>query len=82
MLIFQPHLPHIITNSMRPLHDLSHSKIMHYRKLTPWAVSEKKWDTKEDEGKSMMQKDEGKSTVHALFVLWYATKRADIPQLG
>ena len=23
MLIFQPHLPHIITNSWRPLHDLS-----------------------------------------------------------
>ena len=28
MLIFQPHLPHIITNSWRPLHDLSHSKII------------------------------------------------------
>ena len=27
MFIFQPHLPHIITNSWRPLHDLSHSKI-------------------------------------------------------
>ena len=29
MLIFQPHLPHIITNSRRPLHDLSHSKIIY-----------------------------------------------------
>ena len=28
MLIFQPHPPHIITNSWRPLHDLSHSTIM------------------------------------------------------
>ena len=27
MLIFQPHPPHIITNSWRPLHDLSHSTI-------------------------------------------------------
>ena len=27
MLIFQPHLPYIITNSWRPLHGLSHSKI-------------------------------------------------------
>ena len=27
MLIFQPHLSHIITNSWQPLHDLSHSKI-------------------------------------------------------
>ena len=28
MLIFQPHLPHIFTNSWQLLHDLSHSKIM------------------------------------------------------
>ena len=28
MLIFQPHHPRIITNSWRPLHDLSHSKII------------------------------------------------------
>ena len=28
MLIFRPHLPHVITNSRRPLHDLSHSKII------------------------------------------------------
>ena len=36
-----------------------------YRKLTPWAVSEKKWDTKEVKGKSMM---------HALYVLQYAKR--------
>ena len=24
------------------------------RLLTPWAVSKRKWDTREDEGKSMM----------------------------
>ena len=29
MLTFQPHLPHIIMNSRRPLHDLSHLKIMY-----------------------------------------------------
>ena len=28
MLIFQPYLPHIIMNSWRPLHDLSHSSII------------------------------------------------------
>ena len=38
---------------------------MHYRKLTPFAVSEKKWDTNEDKGKSMM---------HALYVLRYAKR--------
>ena len=35
-----------------------------YRESTPWAVSKKKWDTKEDEGKSMM--------MHALYLLQYA----------
>ena len=28
MLIFKSHLPHIIMNSWRPLHNLSHSKII------------------------------------------------------
>ena len=28
--------------------------IIRYHELTPWAVSEKKWDTNEDKGKSMM----------------------------
>ena len=37
----------------------------HYRELTPWAVSKKKWDTKEDKGKSMMR---------ALYVLRYAKR--------
>ena len=35
MLIFQPHLPHIITNSWRPLHDLSLSKISFTKCLGP-----------------------------------------------
>ena len=29
-------------------------KPLHYCILTPWAVSKKKWDTKEDKGKSVM----------------------------
>ena len=28
MLVFQPYLPHVITNSMQPLHDLNNSKII------------------------------------------------------
>ena len=34
-----------------------------YHESTPWAVCKKKWDTKEEKGKSMMC---------ALYVLWYA----------
>ena len=29
------------------------SHALHYCKLTPWTVSKKKWDTKEDKGKSV-----------------------------
>ena len=34
-------------------------------RATPSAVSKKKWDTKEDKGKS---------TMHALYILWYAKR--------
>ena len=44
-------------------------------RIDPWAVSKKKWDTKEDKGKSMM---------YALYVLRYAKRhvsgRSDIKQ--
>ena len=44
MLIFQPHLPHIITNSRRPLHDLSHSKIILRKARFPYQhVTLKHW---------------------------------------
>ena len=36
LLIFQPHPPHIIPNSMRPLHDLSHSTIIFRRARSPY----------------------------------------------
>ena len=40
-------------------------KPLHYCKLTPWAVSKKKSEKKEDKGKSM---------ICALYVLWNAKK--------
>ena len=44
MLIFQPYLPHIITNSRRPLHDLSHSKIILWKARFPYQhVTLKHW---------------------------------------
>ena len=36
-----------------------------YHELTPWGVSKRKWDTKEDKGRSMMR---------ALYVLWYVKR--------
>ena len=36
MLIFQPHLSHIITNSWRPLHDLSHLQIIFRKARFPY----------------------------------------------
>ena len=51
------------------------SHALRYHESTPWAVSKKKWDTKEDKGKSMMR---------ALYVLRYAKKhvsvRSDVKQ--
>ena len=44
MLIFQPYLPHIIMNSRRPLHDLSHSKIILRKARFPYQyVTLKHW---------------------------------------
>ena len=36
MLIFQSHLPHIITNRWWPLHDLSHLKIIFWKARFPY----------------------------------------------
>ena len=47
MLIFQPHPPHIITNSWRPLHDLSHSTIILWKARSPYQhVILKTWPPK------------------------------------
>ena len=44
MMIFQPYLPHIITNNRRPLHDLSHSKIILWKPRFPYQhVTLKHW---------------------------------------
>ena len=47
------------------MYNAEHGEAMHRTttKFTPWAVSKKKWDTKEDKAKSMMR---------ALYVLRYA----------
>jgi len=36
MLIFQPHLPHIIWNSRRQLYDLNHLKIIFWKAWFPY----------------------------------------------
>ena len=47
MLIFQPHPPHIITNSWRPLHDLSHLTIILRKARSPYQhVILKTWPPK------------------------------------